>query len=90
MPISGLVVVCRQAAAADVLRALRCRAGVTVGPIDTPERIPVILETETDRSHRVSLRELRELPGVANIELAYVDYRDDPTTQAEGVSEHAR
>jgi nitrate reductase NapAB chaperone NapD len=85
--VSGLVVVCgrtQDQPEDDVLRALRESERVTVGRVEVAGRIPIVLDTETDDEQRAGLRWLRELPGVALVEMAYADYR----TPAETSEDH--
>ena len=74
MPVSGLVIVCR-GDALDVLRTLRSDDRVTLGPLETAGRIPIVLETETNSAHRRCMEWLGHLDGVSHLELAYADYR---------------
>ncbi len=78
MPISGLVIVLNgddeaSSAAVESIHGNRCftvATGVTAG------RIPVVLETTGESESRAQIDWARDLPGVAMVEVAYVNFQD--------------
>ena len=78
MPISGLVIVldgrAREARAAVDMICANDR--FTVGRAEAGCRVPAVLETASDEESRRQLAWVEAMPGVAMVEVAYVDLSD--------------
>jgi hypothetical protein len=76
MPISGLVIVLDgdDAASSAAVESIRANAFFTVAPGHTASRVPAVLETMTESESRAQFDWARDLPGVAMVEVAYVDF----------------
>lgn len=93
MPISGLVIVLdgRDAASDAAVNSIRADRSFTVPAGDTTDRVPVVLETATDAQSRARIDWVRDLPGVAIVEVAYVNFAggmNDGAGRHEEQSEH--
>lgn len=90
MPITGLVLGLepRDDASEAAVRALRDDERIDIGSAPGTNRIPVVIETETAKEARSLMRWIGDRPGVATVELAYVDYAgaDYPPPGGEGAS----
>jgi nitrate reductase NapAB chaperone NapD len=77
MPTSGLVLVLSDGADADAaLGALRGDDRFTIGERAAAGRVPVVLETRSERDGRDAIAWLERLPGVLMVEVAFVDFGD--------------
>ena len=93
MPISGLVIVLegRDAASDAAVSSIRVNPSFTISAGDTTGRVPVVLETATDAQSRAQIAWVRDLPGVAMVEVAYVNFAgemDDGSGQHKERSRH--
>ena len=81
MPISGLIIVLedRDAASDAAVNSIRVNPSFTISPGDTTNRVPVVLETATDAQSRAQIAWVRDLPGVAMVEVAYVNFAGEMT-----------
>ncbi len=85
MPISGLVIVLTPKAARDgmadgFLESMRSNLTLTIGE-RANDRIPVVLETATAEESRSAIERLRNMEGVALVEVTYVDFADAVTPE---------
>ncbi len=88
MPISGLVIVLdgRAEEARTAIDTICANDRLTVGRAEAGDRVPVVLETESHEESREQLAWIEALPGVAMVEVAYVDLSDlggTPTVRKE-------
>ena len=78
MPISGLVIMLddNDDAARAAVEAIRANPCFTVPAECGPGRVPGVLETITESESRAQIDWVQDLPGVAMIEVAYVNFTD--------------
>ncbi len=78
MPVTGLVIVLdgRSGEGPASLESIRGNERFTVGTGPAGPRVPVVLETSSDGESRRQIDWLKELPGVAMVEVAYVHFAD--------------
>ncbi len=76
MPISGLVIVLggHDASSDAAVNSIRVNPSFTISAGETTDRVPVVLETATDAQSRAQIAWVRDLPGVAMVEVAYVNF----------------
>jgi hypothetical protein len=73
MPVLSAVLTLPEASAA--LAELATKPEVTVGTPNGP-RYPVVLSTETRQADKALWKWVQALPGVAHVELVFVDFSD--------------
>jgi hypothetical protein len=77
MPISGLVIVLDGSdAERGAIESIRANPFFTVPPEHGPDRVPTVLETATESESRAQIDWAQSLPGVAMVEVAYVNFSD--------------
>lgn len=76
MPISSYAIRCRDDDRQAVTTHLHHLDGVTVGE-ETPNGIPVVVESVTSRDARESGEQLEAIPGVESAVLVYHNFEDE-------------
>ena len=86
MPISGLVIVLHGdgGTSIDAVESIRANTFFTVSTPVTAGRIPAVLETTSESESRAQIDWARDLPGVAMVEVAYVDFSDTQEKERTG------
>ena len=87
MPVSGIVLTLTEERESreGVLRRLRADARVDVGPADGC-RVAIVLVTDSLAAGRDLCEQLVALPGIDQLEVAYVAAEDEPASAGKGAS----
>ena len=85
MPISGLVIVLdgNDGESGAAVESIRANSFFTIPAGRTARRVPAVLDTMTESESRAQIDWARGLPGVAMVEVAYVNFQD--TSQKERI-----
>jgi hypothetical protein len=86
MPISGLVIVLdgNDGVSSAAVESIRANSLFTIPTGPTANRVPAVLDTMTESESRAQIDWVRGLPGVAMVEVAYVNFQDTPQKEPIG------